>query len=243
MMSLSGSTKRIIGLSGLCALLSSASIAGAADGSNTLFSAGMHSDTMPPATNISARSTLDALALDRRYNPNEASLSDYDAWLEQTLEHSRQNSKAAIIVDKASYTLYLIKNGVVHSSYPVELGFNQYDDKRMEGDGCTPEGIYHVEAVKPKGSSSFYKALLISYPNSSDWKDFRRLKESGEIPQDAKIGGLIEIHGKGSGSRPTEGDMNWALGCIALSNDDIDKIFPHVSSGTRITIVKYGMKK
>lgn len=45
----------------------------------------------------------------------------------------------------------------------------------------------------------YYKALLLDYPNAQDRLEFRRKKEEGVLPQKARIGGLIEIHGKGDG--------------------------------------------
>jgi len=61
-----------------------------------------------------------------------------------------------------------------------------------------------------------------------------------------RTGGDIEIHGKGSGARPGEGGVNWALGCIALSDRDVEALFAlravgrRIGKGTPVTIVRCG---
>ena len=177
--------------------------------------------------------------LDSKYNYSDDELEKYNTWIDKTLMNSKRNKNHSVIIDKASYTLNLIENGKLHSHYPIELGFNPHNDKKIEGDGCTPEGLYEVIVKKDKGQTSFYRAFLINYPNKEDWKEFYQLKEKGAISPKDKIGGEIEIHGSGSGKQGNKGGHNWTLGCIALSNDDIDKIFPFVTRGTKVTIVKY----
>lgn len=164
--------------------------------------------------------------------------SKYDAWVAQTLDDSRKGKNTAIVVDKTAYRLFLVKSGDVTANYPVELGFNPVDDKRMEGDGSTPEGYYKVVEKRDVGKTRFYRGFLLNYPNNLDKKEFAEEKKKGLIPSDAAIGGMILIHGHGSGMPGNAGGANWTLGCVALSNSDIDKLFPHVSVGMRVTIVK-----
>jgi len=181
------------------------------------------------------------LGLNPAYNYSDEDLERNNAWIDKTFQHSKKNKNYALIIDKASYTLNLIKDGKLHSNYPIELGFNPYDDKRTEGDGCTPEGFYEVVVKKDIGQTSFYRAFLINYPNKDDWKEFKQLKQNKIISAEASIGRDIEIHGDGSGKKGNKKGHNWTLGCIALSNQDIDKIFPFVINGTKVTIVKYSI--
>jgi len=50
----------------------------------------------------------------------------------------------------------------------------------------------------------------------------------------------------GSGRRPSEGGINWTLGCVALSNRDIDALFAfsdgnkRVAENTPVTIIFAG---
>ena len=158
--------------------------------------------------------------LDLRYNYNLEELNKFDQWIDSTLNKSAKDSSNSIIINKSDYTLYLITNGKVESQYNIELGFNPIDDKQRQGDGCTPEGMYDVSWKREIGQTSFYRAFLINYPNEED-------KAKG------KTGSAIEIHGEGGKG------YNWTLGCIALSNEDMDKIFPYLKEGDKITIVKY----
>jgi len=45
------------------------------------------------------------------------------------------------------------------------------------------------------------------------------------------LGGLIEIHGDGTG-----GEMNWTKGCVALENENLDFVYRRVSEGTPVFI-------
>lgn len=156
------------------------------------------------------------------YTPEE--LIKFDTWIDSTLAQSARDSSNSIIVNKKERLLYLIKNGKVDSKYPIDLGFNPYDDKQVEGDGCTPEGRYLVEKKLHGGNTNFYKAFLINYPNEEDRKK-------------GKTGGLIEIHGEGlKGS-------DWTLGCMAPSNENMDKIFPFINEGDKVTIVRHTSKE
>ena len=98
--------------------------------------------------------------LDSRYNYNEKDLKRFNKMVGYTLQESKADNKNAIIVDKAAYTLYLIENGELHSKYPIGLGFNPYDDKQKEGDGCTPEGFYEVMRKKDRGQTLFGSYLF-----------------------------------------------------------------------------------
>lgn len=147
-------------------------------------------------------------------------LNKYNSWIDSTLIESVKNKCNSLVVDKTGKALYLIKSGKVDSKYAIELGYNPLDDKQESLDGCTPEGMYKVEKKLSPPNTNFYKAFLINYPNEED-------KAKG------KTGNLIEVHGGG------EQGFNWTLGCVALSNKDIDKVFPHINKEDRITIVKY----
>lgn len=162
----------------------------------------------------------------------------WDSWVKETVDKTVGGDTRAIIVDKSAYTLYLVDKGHVSLSFPVELGWSPVDDKLMEGDGATPEGFYKVTEKRDIGHTRFHRGFLINFPNKLDRDEFRDNVKLGVVPKDAGIGGLILIHGSGTGARPGEGGRNWTLGCVALSNEDIDKIFALVSVGTPVTIVR-----
>jgi murein L,D-transpeptidase YafK len=178
--------------------------------------------------------------LSPEYAFTEASLKKYEDWINDTIHYSKDNNTTAIIIDKSEYTLTVLKGGSPILQFPIELGFNPYDDKMKEGDGTTPEGMYRIQEKKDKGETSFYRAFLIDYPNKQDKKEFRQYKEEGLVSKADTIGGLIEVHGMGSGYSGDFLGLNWTLGCVALSNEQMDQIFPLLEKQDRITIVKYG---
>ena len=170
------------------------------------------------------------LNLDSSYKYSEKDLEKFNNWIDSTLNESKQKNSNAIIINKSDYALYVVKKGKVKDKHPVELGFNPYDDKKVEGDGCTPEGMYKINEKLNNEQTNFYKAFLLDYPNKED-------KKKG------KTGGMIEVHGKGSGSRGNDNDgSNWTAGCIALSNKCMDDIFDYINKDDKITVIRYTNK-
>ncbi|HXV68203.1 MAG TPA: L,D-transpeptidase family protein [Nitrospira sp.] len=150
---------------------------------------------------------------------------------QHTAEWSRAHRSTAIVVSKADRTLTLYKNGHRVLSYPVRLGFNGLREKQYQGDGATPEGRYRVIGKRGAGQTSFYRALVLDYPNSEDHRRFALAKRTGRIASSKGIGGQIEIHG-------VENEfMAQTLGCIMLDNHQMLALYERVESGTPVAIV------
>jgi hypothetical protein len=153
----------------------------------------------------------------------------WNKWVEQTILWSKLHCRSAIIVDKMAHDLSLYQNGKLSARVTVELGANWIGVKVRRGDRATPEGRYYIR--RKIASMSYRKALEINYPNDDD----RRLSAANEKIKSTgrctDLGGDIEIHG-GGGKQ-----CNWTDGCIALENDDIDRIYSRVNVGTPVTIV------
>lgn len=163
---------------------------------------------------------------------NQRLLRQWRRWVDDTVEESRVEKRAAIVIDKLRRTLALYRDGFHLATFPAELGANGLRPKEHSGDKATPEGRYHVVEVRARGGETkYYKALLINYPNAEDMARFRVARQHGSIPQRVGIGSLIEIHGEGGKG------MDWTDGCVALRNEDMDKLFRHVRVGTPVTIV------
>jgi murein L,D-transpeptidase YafK len=135
----------------------------------------------------------------------------------------------SIVVSKSGHTLSLMSGKTVLKTYHVALGRRSTKAKQVAGDNRTPEGKYIVD--EKKTSTSFHKALHLSYPNADDRARAEKLDKSP--------GGDIEIHGL-----PTtfawvgtmQHTLDWTAGCIALSNDEIDEVWKMVSVGTPVEI-------
>lgn len=158
-------------------------------------------------------------------------IKNWRIWVDETLRESNQKGAPAIIVDKSAHKLYLVKDGKLTLSFDCELGYNSARQKLFSGDGATPEGKYQITSVRHNGSR-FYKALGINYPNAHDKRLFSENKSKGIISRRARIGSLIEIHGDGGKMK------DWTNGCIALANNDIDRLMKHITPGTPVTIVR-----
>jgi murein L,D-transpeptidase YafK len=134
-----------------------------------------------------------------------------------------------IVIEKSKRTLTLMDGAKIVKSYKVALGGQPVGAKDRQGDHKTPEGIYSVDAKKAQ--SQFYKALHLSYPNQADREHARKL---GVSP-----GGDVEIHGLGAkwgwiGAKHRLTD--WTDGCVAVTNEEIDEIYPQIRVGTPVEI-------
>lgn len=157
-------------------------------------------------------------------------LSKWRRWADETINWSERNNAYVIIVDKFAHRLYVYYDGKLKKEYRTELGQHWIGAKKYRGDKATPEGKYNITKKKARHQTKYYKALLINYPNDDDKARYNALVKSGSIPKRG-IGNLIEIHGDGGKG------INWTDGCVALTNDEMDKLFDLVSVGTPVTIV------
>lgn len=131
-----------------------------------------------------------------------------------------------VVVYKKSRAMYLLHNKRVLRRYDIELGFEPTGDKKIAGDGRTPEGHYLIDRRNP--DSKFHLSLGINYPSKKDVAEARSL---GKDP-----GGDIFIHGRGNLLTLLRPDWTW--GCIAVTDDEIEEIYAMVQNGTPISIYK-----
>ena len=147
-----------------------------------------------------------------------------------------------IEVSKSKRELVLYSASKVVRLYRIGLGPNPKDDKRLQGDGCTPEGEFYVCSKNPK--SSYYLSLGLSYPNEEDagrgLRDkliskaqhdqiVRSIRSRSCPPWNTRLGGEVFIHGNGSAT-------DWTLGCVALDNTNMKELFDVIPKGTPVKI-------
>jgi murein L,D-transpeptidase YafK len=122
-------------------------------------------------------------------------------------------------------------------SYKAVFGPKPLENKCMEGDRCTPEGWFKIKSKSP--SSRYDKFMLLDYPNEASIIRFAQLKQQKKIPENAKTGNDVGIHGiwKG-GDELIDMGVGWTDGCIALKNKDVDELYSLVAVGTRVYIRK-----
>lgn len=148
-------------------------------------------------------------------------------------EINKTKPVTTIEVFKQQRQLKLKHHDQIIRSYPIRLGFNPIGHKQFEGDGKTPEGTYTIDWRNRQ--SAYYKSLHISYPNPNDLAYAKQRQKSA--------GGDVMIHG----TVPTPATAfpasstymprkDWTLGCIAVTNADMDEIWQLVKNGTQIII-------
>ncbi|MFH0727897.1 MAG: L,D-transpeptidase [Pseudomonadota bacterium] len=155
-----------------------------------------------------------------------------------------------MVIDKAKKNLVLFGNGEQVAEFPAAFGIDPDSDKYKTRDGATPEGLYFITYKKLE--SRFHRFLGISYPNIANavrglgqgvisLMEYKRIyqavQKSGRIPCDTGLGCGIGIHGGGvfryfGGTRETD----WTEGCIALNNNDMEKVFDLCKSGDPVII-------
>jgi len=134
-----------------------------------------------------------------------------------------------IVIVKSDRTLTLLRQRQVLRTYKVALGTEPKGAKTQRGDNRTPEGEYTIDSRNAQ--SQFHLSLHISYPNAADRA---RAAKLGVNP-----GGDIFIHGLAPSFAylgPLHRQTDWTLGCVAVTNAEIEEIWSLVPNGTRVEI-------
>ena len=153
----------------------------------------------------------------------------------RNLFRSKPVGELYLIVDKSDYELKVYDEDGWYATYPVVFGNKDLSDKLIEGDRRTPEGTFKILSKKPH--QKWHKMFMLDYPTPESWAKFKDRKAKGIIPQSAKIGGGIAIHGTWPHDELVVDDFtNWTNGCVALKNEDLDELDGIVDIGTKVII-------
>ncbi|TLN23769.1 L,D-transpeptidase [bacterium] len=147
--------------------------------------------------------------------------------VQSAVRESERSGGYLIVVVKLDRKLYLYRDGDLVKTYAIGIGRNGLSDKVGSGDRATPEGKYKICRKLPR--STYYKALLIDYPNAEDQRQFALAKKRGLIPKNRSIGGNVEIHGGGQNSV--------TYGCVSMDDPDMERIYNLSEVGTPVVIV------
>ncbi|MDO4881365.1 MAG: L,D-transpeptidase family protein [Capnocytophaga sp.] len=134
-----------------------------------------------------------------------------------------------IVIEKSKRKMMVYEKGKLLKTYSIALGRNPIGAKEYEGDKKTPEGIYTINDKNP--NSGYYKNLGISYPNKENIKHAKKLGKPA--------GGDIKIHGlrnKGGFIGKFHRFKDWTLGCIAVTNEEMEELYNATPIGTKIEI-------
>ena len=148
-----------------------------------------------------------------------------------------------VVILKAKHQLHLFDGDRLVRSYAIDLGFNPVGQKRLAGDGRTPEGRFRL--VVKNSASQYHRFLGIDYPNSEaadfglkhglissgEAASIYRALEAGRCPEwGTALGGGVGIHGRRKGT-------DWTAGCVALSDKNVEELFRVLRLGDSIEIL------
>ncbi len=134
-----------------------------------------------------------------------------------------------VLVLKSERKLMLMSGDGAVRTYKIALGRNPVGPKTYSGDHRTPEGLYTIDSRN--AASQYHRSLHVSYPNAADRERARKL---GRNP-----GGDIFIHGLPNGQGwigKAHTITDWTLGCIAVTDEEIEEIWRLVPNGTPVEI-------
>ena len=121
--------------------------------------------------------------------------------------------------------------------------------KRRRGDDITPLGTYKIGWINNK--SHYHRFYGFDYPSVTNatealaqqliskevFQDIEWAHKHNQIPsQGTVMGGQIGIHGLGRGDKRIHSLFNWTHGCIALTNEQIDRLHRWLTIGTVVNV-------
>jgi len=148
-----------------------------------------------------------------------------------------------LVIRKKKRLLEIYDGEKLVREYRIALGFSAKGDKKIEGDGKTPEGEFYV--FTRNDQSRFYLSLGLSYPNTEAAKRglaekiisreeydaiLKAIGEKQMPPQKTALGGEIYIHGGGAAD-------DWTDGCVALRNEQMKEVFDAIPVGATVKIL------
>ena len=155
-----------------------------------------------------------------------------------------------IRVDTQDATLSVMKGEKVQVVF-ADVAIGRYGKTyfKKRGDNRTPLGRFTIAWIPRE--SQYHRFLGLDYPDleranralldgeitEQQWQAIRHAAQARKRPpQDTPLGGFIGIHGTGAGNPKVHVQYNWTSGCIALTNDQIDRLARWVQIGTPVEI-------
>lgn len=153
--------------------------------------------------------------------------------------YTKKYTKATryLVCDKSDYSLTVFDEDGWLVKYPVVFGSDDLGDKLYEGDRRTPEGVFKI--TNKRVHEKWCRYMGLDYPTKDSYTKFNQRKANGSIPQNARIGGSIGIHGTWPHEEyAVDQYKNWTLGCISMKNEDVKELYSMMPAGTTIVIQK-----
>ncbi|MBE0463306.1 MAG: L,D-transpeptidase family protein [Halomonadaceae bacterium] len=162
----------------------------------------------------------------------------------------RYSTELWLMIDDQASSLSVFR-GETQLEYfaPISLGRAGAKTQRVMGDNVTPLGEFRINRFNYE--SRWHIFLGIDYPTPAharmalekgiysqrDYEAyFDYYRRYGHPPQNTALGGAIGIHGIGSGDPDIHGRYHWTQGCVAVTNEQIERLAELVDVGTRVVI-------
>ena len=161
----------------------------------------------------------------------------------QQQQQAENEPPTRIYVSKMNKELTLIVDNKILGKWPCSMGeFSANGTKQRQGDRTTPTGDYYICVRNDK--SAYHLSLGLSYPDkeaadrgfadgiiSQEEKDAIYTAIDNKVcpPWNTALGGAIMIHGNYQKGIPT-------AGCVAVSNDVMDILWPYGQLGIKVTV-------
>lgn len=162
----------------------------------------------------------------------------------------RADNGVWIDVDTSTHTLSVMQGNVIQTVFKnVAIGRYGTTWSKMTKDDKTPLGRFRVGWINE--NSRYYRFFGLNYPNldtakraldenritEETWLSILEAKSMGKTPpQNTPLGGHIGIHGIGRGDQEIHHEYNWTNGCIALTNEQIDRLGKWIKPGILVNI-------
>ena len=153
-------------------------------------------------------------------------------------------------IDTSNATL-LVKRGnrVVDKFNNISFGRDGVTERGLMGDDRTPLGTFRIAWIN--NHSQFHRFFGLNYPTKAhalpayaegliDERTYDMIHSAiraGRLPpQDTPLGGHVGIHGLGNADQRVHRQFNWTHGCVALTNQQIDRLSRWITKGTKVVI-------
>ena len=155
-----------------------------------------------------------------------------------------------LLIDTEGAKLTVLEEGAVIQEFDgIAIGRFGTTRYKQRGDNKTPLGTYRIGWITQR--TRYHRFLGFDFPDlktasrgmfdgridKAQWLQIRRDIRAGKTPsQQTPLGGYLGIHGIGAGDIDVHRQLNWTNGCIALTNEQVDRLAEWVKVGTEVEI-------
>ena len=155
-----------------------------------------------------------------------------------------------LLIDTERARLTVLEEGVIVREFDgIAIGRFGTTRYKKKGDNMTPLGTFQIGWMTQ--NTRYHRFLGFDFPDlktasrgmfngsidKAQWLRIRRDIRAGKTPSQATpLGGYLGIHGIGEGDIEVHRQLNWTNGCVALTNEQVDRLAEWVKVGTEVEI-------